>query len=207
MGSKGKEILGIIADFVSAFFTTAAVILVAAMVGFRLLGWGMFTIDSSSMEPTYRINTLILVQNTAPENIRVGDVITYVANDQGLLVTHRVVDIDRNNRTFTTKGDANEIEDASPVLWTNTVGRVVLGIPWVGGIMRSLTAAENRPFVVGAIILLLLLSMNWDFFLRRKRRRKKRQADQTKIGREGDGGRVRGRSRRKQERHRRLDKG
>lgn len=170
--SKVQEALSDIADFVSTFVTTLIVIVAVAAVVIRVIGWNMFTVDSYSMTPAYPINSLIIVETVDPEEIQVGDVITFVVNEDGLLVTHRVTAIDRSNQTFTTKGDANETEDASPVLWSNVVGRVFIGIPYLGTPMRYLTAEENRPIVIGVIVGLLVISVARDIvsWLARKRK-------------------------------------
>lgn len=56
-------------------------------------------------------------------DLQEGDVVTYIING-GTMVTHRVVSIDRTAGTVTTKGDANNSEDA-PVKKENIVGKVI----------------------------------------------------------------------------------
>ncbi|MCD8364085.1 MAG: signal peptidase I [Lachnospiraceae bacterium] len=170
--SKGGEIWSVIADFVSTFVTTIIVIVAVAIVVIRVMGWNLYSVDSYSMTPAYPINSLVVVKSVEPETIQIGDVITYVLNEDGVLVTHRVTEISRSNRTFTTKGDANDSEDASPVLWDNVVGKVVLGIPGLGAPLRVLTAEDNRPVVIGVIIALLVLSFGWDIVSGQVRKRK-----------------------------------
>ena len=43
--------------------------------------------------------------------IEVGDVITFVANEDGMLVTHRVISVDPSDKTFRTRGDANNVDN------------------------------------------------------------------------------------------------
>ncbi|MCD8056085.1 MAG: signal peptidase I [Clostridiales bacterium] len=179
--SKAREAVSLAADFVSTFITTIIVIAAIAIVALRLMGWNMYSVDSYSMTPTYPINSLVVVKPVEPETIQVGDVITYVLNMDGVLVTHRVTAIDKSNQTFTTKGDANESEDASPILWGNVVGKVVIGIPELGAILRVLTSEENRPIVIGVIAGLLVLSFGWDIVsgIRKKRKNVKSEAEET----------------------------
>ena len=99
--------------------------------------------------------------------------ITYVLNEDGVLVTHRVIKINADNRTFITKGDANNTED-SPVLWDNMVGRVLLGIPALGRPVRFLTAEENRPAVISVIAVIFVFSLVWDLIERRKNKKGRR---------------------------------
>ncbi|MCD8365872.1 MAG: signal peptidase I, partial [Clostridiales bacterium] len=174
--SKIKGALSAIADFVSTFITAVIVIAAVAIVAMRLMGWNMYSVDSYSMTPAYPINSLVVIRPVEPETIQVGDVITYVFNEDGVLVTHRVTEIDRSSETFTTKGDANETADASPVLWGNVVGKVVIGVPGLGALLRTLTSEEHRPIVIGVIVGLLVLSFGWDIV---SKRRKKRKAGKT----------------------------
>ena len=52
---------------------------------------------------------LLIDKETDPSLIEQGDVVTFIMNEEGMLVTHRVVSIDRTDKTFTTKGDANNV--------------------------------------------------------------------------------------------------
>ncbi|MCD8365665.1 MAG: signal peptidase I [Clostridiales bacterium] len=185
--TKARETWSVIADFASTFITTIIVIVAAVIVVIRLMGWNMYSVDSYSMTPTYPINSLVVVKTVEPETIQVGDVITYVFNEDGVLVTHRVTDIDYSNQTFTTKGDANDSEDASPVLWGNLVGKVVVGIPVLGSALRVLTAEGNRPIVIGVIVALLALSFGWDIVSGRLKKRKAKKAESPAEGGEGAG--------------------
>ena len=78
-------------------FTTLLVIVVmllaAALVGVRLFGLTPYAVLSGSMEPTYRVGSLIYVKDIAPEDVTVGTPITFVVNEDLLIATHRVVDI------------------------------------------------------------------------------------------------------------------
>ncbi len=173
MPPKVKNLLKVTGDFLSTFATTMVAILAILFVIIKLLGWNMFSIDSPSMSPRYPVNTLVIVQKIEPEKIQPGDVITFVFNKEGMLVTHRVVSVNGTEKTFTTKGDANNSEDITPVQWENTIGKVVLGIPWLGRPMRVLTAKANRPFVIAGLAVLFVLSLIWDIITMKKSRKEK----------------------------------
>ncbi len=170
-----NSVPAIIACFLSTFITTVIVLVAIVFVAVRVMGWGLYSVDSSSMTPTYPVDSLIVVQPVDPSRIQVNDVITYVINDSGTLVTHRVTAVDVANETFTTKGDANNAEDTSPVLWGNVVGRVVIGFPVVGAWLRVLCADGNRPVVITVIVLLLVVSYGWDIVVAVRKRKKKAQ--------------------------------
>ena len=110
------------------FWDTATTILVVLIVifavflmGSRLLGLQVFNVISGSMEPTYSVGDLLYVKTVEPDSVKVGDPITFVLNEDLVVATHRVVKIDSENRLFTTKGDANESEDAAPVHFNNLI--------------------------------------------------------------------------------------
>ena len=102
------KIWNIITTLLVVFMMLMAVLL----VGVRLVGLTPFTVLSGSMEPAYHVGSLIYVKETAPEKIEVGDPITYVVNEDLLVSTHRVVDID----VFYTGTHAVTDEEGNPVL-------------------------------------------------------------------------------------------
>ena len=78
--------------------TTIVVILIVflaiALVGVRVFGLTPYTVLSGSMEPTYHVGSLIDVKEVEPSEVEVGDPITFVVNEDLLVATHRVVEID-----------------------------------------------------------------------------------------------------------------
>ena len=177
-----REVFTIIGNFLSSTLVAFVALLAVVLVVIRALGMQFFTVESGSMSPLYPMNSLVVVREVAPETIEVGDVVTYVLNEDLVLVTHRVTEINASERTFTTKGDANTAEDPNPVLWDNVVGKVVLGLPGVGAPVAYLTNAENRPVVVGALVALGVVSLVWDLLARRARKRQKvRRTDESIV--------------------------
>lgn len=158
---KKHNLLDIL-NFVSTFCVSIIVLIAIALTVMRFSGLQGFTVESNSMSPTYPIDSFILVKDINPQQIETGDAITFVFNDDGLLVTHRVIAIDKNEKTFKTKGDNNNVPDSIPVLWDNVVGKVVFSIPKIGSIMRIITAEENRQYIVIIIALLLTISFVLD---------------------------------------------
>ena len=80
------------------------------------------------MIPKYQIGDVILVKEKDANNIKVGDDVTYLgeaASVKGLLITHRVIDIEEKDgkRIFHTKGIANNLED--PAITGNQINGVV----------------------------------------------------------------------------------
>lgn len=159
MNSTGKSLWMRIYNGV----TTALVALVAlaamALVGVRVVGLTPYAILSGSMEPAYGVGDLIYVRRADPADIRVGDPITFVLNEDLVVATHRVIEIDPLNQLFYTKGDANEVADGAPVHFNNLLGKPVFAIPALG-YLSSYIAQPPGTYIaicVGAALLLLLI--------------------------------------------------
>lgn len=69
-------------DFVSTFVVTAVIIIAIALTVLHFAGIKGFTIESNSMAPIYPTNSFVLVKETMPDEIDVGDIITYVFNEE-----------------------------------------------------------------------------------------------------------------------------
>jgi signal peptidase len=139
----------------------AAMILIMAMllVGVRMVGYTPFVVLSGSMEPAYPTGSLIYVKKAAPEAVRVGDPITFQMSG-GMTATHRVVAIDAANRTFTTKGDANNTADGSPVPFGSLIGIPTLCLPYLGYVSAFLSRPPGMYLgwtALAAVLLLLFL--------------------------------------------------
>ena len=104
-----KEKSSFISDFIFAFVLTIFVLLTVIMLGTKLLGYHMLTVDSGSMEPNIPEDSLIFVKDTDPSTLQEDDVITFTIDENGTLATHRIVMVQTAKRCFITKGDANDI--------------------------------------------------------------------------------------------------
>ena len=92
------------------------------------LGFRIFRVQTGSMIPKYQIGDVILVKEVDTDKIQIGDDVTYEGNTgtmNGMLVTHRVVDIEEvdGKRVFHTQGIANNLED--PVVSEEQIDGVV----------------------------------------------------------------------------------
>jgi signal peptidase len=122
---------------------------VAAMT--RLGGMGSYVVISESMAPTLQRGDLVLVAPAAaPDAYRPGDVITFREPARGLL-THRVVRTTEDGSAYVTRGDANQVDDVSPVPFGAVEGRVRVVVP--GGGLPMLWASDGGE---GALKLALL---------------------------------------------------
>ena len=83
-----------------------------AIFNFRL-----FTVITGSMEPRYKVGDVLVAVETKPEDIKVGDAISYLGSLTSFkdkVITHEVVKIEKDKQGkyyFHAKGLANAIED------------------------------------------------------------------------------------------------
>ena len=143
-------------DIISTVLVVLVVLFAVLLVGARLIGLNVYTVISGSMEPTYSVGDLIYVKEVAPESIQVGDPITFVMNEDLLVATHRVVEVDAENQRFITKGDANEVEDAAPVHFNNLIGKPIFAIPVLGYVSNWVQNPPGIYIAVGGGLALLL---------------------------------------------------
>ena len=97
---------------ITTLLVAVMVILAILLVGVRVVGLTPYAVLSGSMEPTYHVGALIYVKDVAPADITVGMPITFVVNEDLLLATHRVVDIE----VLTTRQEQMLDEAGTPLL-------------------------------------------------------------------------------------------
>ena len=76
----------------------------------------MFTVITGSMAPKYKIGDVLIAREIKPEDIKVGDTISYLGKVDSFkdkVITHQVTKIEKtdNKYYYHTKGIANLVED------------------------------------------------------------------------------------------------
>lgn len=121
-------------------------------------GYTVFRITTGSMKPTYDIDTLILVKETDPAEIQVGDVISFYSADPALggsVNTHRVTEVEQDGEhwNYTTKGDANNTVDQYKTDADALIGKVVASSLLLGKTARLV----SNPLIFIPVILIPLV--------------------------------------------------
>ena len=158
---------------ISKVLVTVVLIIAIALVGARIAGLRTFVVLSGSMEPAYHVGSLIYVKDVPPEEIEVGDPITFVLDENLTVATHRVVAIDEETQNFTTKGDANDYEDGKPVYFKNLIGKPVFTIPKLGYLVNYIQNPPGRYLAIAFGALVILLAFLPDLFSDEKKEKKK----------------------------------
>jgi signal peptidase I len=122
-------------------------------------GLEVFAIRGGSMQPAIPLGAAVISARTAPDAIRVDDIVTIRA-ENGVVYTHRVIEVDASEPDvwLRTKGDANTAADAAPVPVTSVVGVVDMTIPLAGYLIVMLASpAGILSFLAYAGALLLAI--------------------------------------------------
>lgn len=150
-----------------ALILLVAVAAVALFLLPKVLGYDLYVITTGSMKGTVDPGGLVIADRVPVDELRVGDVITYLppaASRVGHLVTHRITEISTDEAgsvVYRTKGDANTVVDP----WTFSLdapvqARMQWRVPSVGWPVLWLTDRETRMLSLGvpavAIALLAL---------------------------------------------------
>lgn len=148
-----KKICSVLSSIVLIMLALVA----AALVVPKFLGYNQFAVLSGSMEPNIHVGAIVYAKDVNPEELEEGDVITYRISGN-TMVTHRIVAIDETVGAVTTKGDANDAEDAAPVSYENIVGKYAFDIPYLGYISIYAKTPIGIGAICGVLIVIILLN-------------------------------------------------
>ena len=182
MGKTLKKILNVI----STILVAIVVVLALLLVGARFIGLNVYTVLSGSMEPTYHVGSLIYVKDVDTDELKAGDVITYML-DEDTIVTHRIADVipdetDPSIIRFQTKGDANDSVDGSLVHYKNVIGTPVFSIPKLGYLANYIQKPPGRYIAISAGAIILLLVFLPDLFSDDDKSKKKKKKQNNERG-------------------------
>jgi signal peptidase I len=138
-----------------------------------IAGYQMYVVLSGSMNPAFDTGSVVFVKSTEPTEIVEGDIITFSSSgDATRLTTHRVIGINLSNGlNFITKGDANNINDPSPVPAENVVGRVTGSVPYIGylfGFAQTRQGLILLIFIPGLFLIIMELRRLFKYMVEAK---------------------------------------
>lgn len=100
-----------------------------------VFGYAPIIVISGSMEPTIKVNDIVIVKKTHYSELNPGDIIVYFDKLRNMTIIHRLIEI--KNGKAVTKGDANFAADI-PFSVTQIYGKQVLIIPYLGQVIEYL---------------------------------------------------------------------
>lgn len=168
-----------LSNFVGTVAVVVVVTLALALVGVRLIGLKPFAVLSGSMEPEYQVGSLIYVKSVNYVDLRVGDDITYML-DEDTVVTHRIIEVlvDEEDPTvirYFTQGIANDVPDAVSVHYKNIIGKPVFSIPYLGYVSNYIQNPPGMYVAIAAGAILILLVFLPDLFEDDKKKESKKE--------------------------------
>lgn len=173
MSSKIKKIW----NWISGVIVGIVVLLAIALAGVRLIGLQPYVVLSGSMEPAYHVGSLIYVKSVDYKELKVGDPITYMVN-QDTVVTHRIIEVlideeDPDTIRYFTQGDANSAPDGTSVHYKNIIGKPVFSILYLGYLSNYIQNPPGMYVAISAGAILILLVFLPDIFVDEKKEKKK----------------------------------
>ena len=166
-----KKIIHVLSVIAYILITIYAIVCIPMIFGYHPV-----VVLSGSMEPTYKVGSVIYYKKALLEELKEKDVITFEAKN-GVLVSHRIVDID--NELIETKGDANNVSDVNKVRYENVKGKVAkTSLPYVGYYIKMVN--DNLIVVVITAVIILVsefLLSNLETFDINCKRRDKNEKD------------------------------
>ena len=135
-----------------------------------VFGYQVLRVLTSSMEPAIVGNTCIITKKVSTEELKVGDIITFISEDPaiyGYYNTHRIHEIieEDGERKFVTKGDNSFEIDLYPVSESKVVGIYVRELPGGRLIGKAFVALSDNKVYFAVIIIplvLCLISYVWE---------------------------------------------
>ena len=141
----------------------------------NIFGYKSYIIKTNSMEPTIKINDVVITKKVEKQDLKIGDVITFLK--KGEVITHRITQIEDNSK-YTTKGDNNNIEDTFKIDYQDIEGKHILTIPYLGAIVRAL---DNKiVFLIITLIILIFMFITIINQEKRENRREKKKIEDRK---------------------------
>lgn len=127
----------------------------------NLGGFTPMTVQSDSMSPTFDQGDLVVIKTCDTSKLQVVDIVTFhtIIENQYALNTHRIESIDELNgmRSFTTKGDNNDVADTHIISDGDIVGQYVFKSPGMGKVMDFLSSAWGFLIVIVLPMLLFFI--------------------------------------------------
>ncbi|NTW39385.1 MAG: signal peptidase I [Cellulomonadaceae bacterium] len=146
-----------------------AALMLTLTAGSRVAGWQVLDVQGGSMEPTIANGSALLTMPADTSDVHPGDVISLIGAD-GARVTHRVVDVDPTTGAITTRGDANQVNDAIPYAGKG-VDRVRFAVPFLGPVVGLLELVAASTWVWTGVVALVLALAPWERVLPRRGQR------------------------------------
>ena len=148
----------------------------------------LFTVASGSMAPQYNVGDVLIAKETAPEDIKIGDSLTYLGNSgtfTGKVVTHEVTRIEKTTSgeyIFHTKGKANLIED--PPVYQKQVYGVIVWNPKILSFIYKIVGTQYGLFIFVVLPIFYIIGSEMLTAMLEKKEKRRKEYEERKAARE-----------------------
>ncbi len=112
---------------------------------------------TESMEDAIPAQSFILIEKADASKVKENDVITFHSTDPqilGQLNTHRIVANNEAQKSFTTKGDHNAVQDTYTVPYENVVGKYVKNLTVLTAIAGAFLSGWGFIVLCGIVVII-----------------------------------------------------
>ena len=123
-----------------------------------VFGYSFYYVLTESMEPEIMAGEMILGKKTAPEDLRVGDIVTYIGDTGAMkdkVITHKIIQIEDD--IFTTQGVNNDLPDPS-IRGSQIMSKYVATIPFAGKIFSLINSKLGFIFLIATPLAILIVN-------------------------------------------------
>ncbi|MDO5784695.1 MAG: signal peptidase I [Eubacteriales bacterium] len=143
---KGGKLIPALCNVLGTLILLVVIAACIPMAIPELLGCSVYTIVSGSMEPEIPVGSLVIARPVDPESVVEQDVIAF--DDDGVVITHRVVENKLVEGEFITKGDANAGNDMEAVPYDSLIGKIVFDVPMLGNMLFIFSSRIGKVYVL-----------------------------------------------------------
>lgn len=130
-----------------------------------VFGYSPVIVLSGSMSPEFEAGDMIIIKKVDPYTLKEGDVICFIEEESA--VTHRIIEVQNvsgGDVLYITQGDANNVEDSTPVVPAQVQGKYIdVHLSGMGDFAIFLQSTPGMMLFIGGPVLLFFL---WDVFRR-----------------------------------------
>lgn len=162
-------------------FIAFLLIVIASTLGV-FADYRLLIVQSGSMEPVIKVGSLVI--SGQRNEYKVGDIITFQDLDNPKIsITHRIVEIneEQEEKTFTTKGDANQGVDQENIPASKVFGKVLFTIPYAGYAVAYTKTKQGLTLLIVIPAVLIITSEIFSINSELKKHLKKKSALGEKI--------------------------
>jgi len=165
-----KEIIHILSSICYVLIIIYALVCIPYLFGYKPL-----VVLTGSMEPTYKVGSIIYYKHVPENQLKEGDAITFKMNSY--VVSHRINKID--NGLYETKGDANNSVDAKRITYNDILGKDLdFNIPYLGYYVKLF---KDNMYLLVIISCILLCEFIVNSICDKKKNKKEEKEDDKDI--------------------------